>query len=71
MCFENILNKSPNEIICHASALMISWTGLSKRELQPAGLDSRRCKAAGLAASVTLDARVVDQVEEDNDDTEN
>jgi hypothetical protein len=47
MCFENILNKSPNEIICHASALMISWTGLSKRELQPAGLDSRRRKAAG------------------------
>jgi hypothetical protein len=47
MCFENILIKSPNEIICHASALMILWTGLSKRELQPAGLDSRRCKPAG------------------------
>jgi hypothetical protein len=54
MCFDNILIKSPNEIICHASALMISSVGLSKRELQPAGLDSRRCKAAGLGSECNV-----------------
>jgi hypothetical protein len=27
-CFEKILLKSPLEILCHASALMIFWTGL-------------------------------------------
>jgi hypothetical protein len=68
MCFENILIKSPNEIICRASALMISWAGLSKRELQ--GLIQEGTKLLVRAASVKLDARVVDQVEEENDDTE-
>ena len=33
MCFDKILIKSPNEIICHASALISSWSGLSKRDL--------------------------------------
>jgi hypothetical protein len=34
MCFDEILIKSPNEIICHIGALISSWAGLSKKELQ-------------------------------------
>jgi hypothetical protein len=34
MCLENILIKSPNEILCHAYALMTYWAGLSKKELK-------------------------------------
>jgi hypothetical protein len=34
MCFENDLIKSPNDIVCHASALILSWAGLSKTKLQ-------------------------------------
>jgi hypothetical protein len=34
MCFEKILIKSPNEIICHVCALISSWTGLNKQDLQ-------------------------------------
>jgi hypothetical protein len=34
MCFEKILIKSSNEIICHVCALISSWIGLSKRDLQ-------------------------------------
>jgi hypothetical protein len=34
MCFENALIKSPNEILCHACALMTHWAGISKKELQ-------------------------------------
>jgi hypothetical protein len=65
ICFDNILIKSPNEIICHVCALMISWAGLSKRELQD--LIQEGAKLLVRAASVKLDARVVDQVEEENE----
>lgn len=34
MCFDHVLVNSPNEIICHAGALVSSWAGLSKKELQ-------------------------------------
>jgi hypothetical protein len=34
ICFDKILIKSPNEIICHIGALISSWAGLSKKELQ-------------------------------------
>jgi hypothetical protein len=34
MCFENDLIISTNDIMCHASALILSWTALSKKELQ-------------------------------------
>ena len=33
-CFDNIIVKSPIEILCRACALMDYWAGLSKSELQ-------------------------------------
>lgn len=32
--FENIVTKSPVEIVCHTCALIMKWAGLSKKELQ-------------------------------------
>jgi hypothetical protein len=34
VCFENIVIKSPVEIVCHACALILNWACLSKKELQ-------------------------------------
>lgn len=34
MCFENVLIKSPVEVVCHACLLISFWVGLSKKELQ-------------------------------------
>lgn len=68
MYFENVLIKSPNEIICHASALMIYWAGLSKKELQCL---IQGAKLQVRTASIKLDAPVGDQVDEDEDEATN
>ena len=63
MCFENVLIKSPKEIICHACALMTFWAGLSKGASR---FDSRGCLLARVA-SVKLDAFDSDQDDEGSD----
>lgn len=66
MCFENVIIKSPKEIICHACALMISWVGLSKKELQD--LIQEGAKLLVRAASVKLDAPAGDQDDDAKED---